>query len=171
MSIIVLANNDTPALISTCDAERVATRYWRASYENKHWYVISSASSSGPRVSLHRFIMDAGPRQMVDHRFGDGFDNRREMLRFCNNSQNGANTPNRKRPTSGYYGVSVANGGLMWYRNPWQVIMRVHGKVTYLGRYATAEEAARVYDAKAREVYGEFATLNFPDEVEHEDAA
>ncbi len=32
----------------------------------------------------------------------------------------------------------------------------------YLGRYATAEEAARAYDAKARELFGGYAYLNFP---------
>lgn len=34
------------------------------------------------------------------------------------------------------------------------------GKHKSLGRYPTEEEAARVRDAAAREVYGEFARLN-----------
>ena len=37
------------------------------------------------------------------------------------------------------------------------------GQIT-LGRYATAEEAARVRDRKALELHGEYACLNFPDE-------
>ena len=34
----------------------------------------------------------------------------------------------------------------------------------YLGYYATAEEAAHAYDAKAKELHGEFCYINFPDE-------
>lgn len=36
------------------------------------------------------------------------------------------------------------------------------GKKFNLGGYATQELAARAYDAKARELFGEFARCNFP---------
>lgn len=38
----------------------------------------------------------------------------------------------------------------------------------YLGNYHTPEDAARAYDAKAREIYGEFACVNFPREGERQ---
>jgi len=37
----------------------------------------------------------------------------------------------------------------------------MHGKVVTLGRYDSEEEAAKVYDAKAREVFGSKALVNF----------
>jgi len=41
-------------------------------------------------------------------------------------------------------------------------MIQIGGKRHSLGGYATPEEAAKVYDAKAREVQGEYAVLNFP---------
>lgn len=45
----------------------------------------------------------------------------------------------------------------------WQAQIKYNGKTHYLGIYLTEEEAARAYDAKARELYGDQARLNFPD--------
>ncbi len=59
---------------------------------------------------------------------------------------------------TGYRGVTKA--GNIFLARIWS-----KGKAYYLGSFPTAEEAARAYDAKARELHKEFAMVNFPDEV------
>ena len=62
---------------------------------------------------------------------------------------------------SGYRGVKSASSSCIL---PYQANINFEGKRYYLGTYATPEEAARAYDAKAKELHGEFAYLNFPED-------
>lgn len=61
------------------------------------------------------------------------------------------------RTTSGYR-------GLFWHpkHQKWGIRVMVRGKAIYGGYSADKEEAARMYDAKAMELLGEQAKLNFP---------
>ncbi len=62
--------------------------------------------------------------------------------------------------TSRYKGVSwCANVG------KWRVQIQVNSKHTHVGLFLTEEEAALAYDAAARREHGEFASLNFREEV------
>jgi hypothetical protein len=59
--------------------------------------------------------------------------------------------------TSGYRGVSwdKTNGR-------WEAKIGYQNKTYHLGRFDSAIEAARAYDAAAKELHGQFAHLNFP---------
>lgn len=113
-------------------------------------------------ISLHRVIMsrvlgrELDKSEFVDHINGDGLDNRRCNLRLATSAQNNFNKRIGRRNTSGYKGVSV--------RRPYSVAIVFNGKAYKLGSYNDLEEAARAYDKKAKELFGEFAELNFPDE-------
>jgi len=50
------------------------------------------------------------------------------------------------------------------HARPWEARISFNTKKIYLGSYKTKEEAARAYDKKAIELFGEFAQLNFPEE-------
>src|SRR5574343_1382782 len=56
--------------------------------------------------------------------------------------------------------------GVFKNRDKWVAQISRKGYQKYLGTFATEIEAARAYDAKARELFGDAAPLNFPDEVE-----
>jgi hypothetical protein len=107
---------------------------------------------------MHRQVLNARRGVKVDHRSGDGLDNRRGNLRVATTGQNNCNVQRRKDCTSGYKGASWhARIGL------WQSQIQVAGRKRCLGYHNTAEEAARAYDVAARELHGEFACLNFPE--------
>ena len=52
--------------------------------------------------------------------------------------------------------------GVMKRKYGWTAQIGANHRVICLGTYGTEEQAARAYDEKARELYGEFASLNFP---------
>lgn len=94
----------------------------------------------------------------IDHRNGDGLDNRRCNLREATHALNMRNKRMYRNNTSGFKGVMRNSGkGL-----PWAARIRLDNRRRRLGNYDTPEEAARAYDAAARELFGEFASLNFP---------
>jgi hypothetical protein len=88
-----------------------------------------------------------------------GLNNRRSNLRHCSNQENCRNQGLAKSNRSGYKGVS-------WYPNyqKWVATIVWNGRKVFLGYYTDPVEAARAYDARARELFGAFARPNFPAE-------
>jgi hypothetical protein len=106
-------------------------------------------------VSMHRQIIGQSCEgALVDHKDGNGLNNCRSNLRIVNHSQS---VQNRRKTVGhvGYKGVGPSGG-------KWKAKLQHHGREFYLGTFQRPEEAARAYDAKAREVFGEFACVNFP---------
>ena len=78
--------------------------------------------------------------------------------------------PVRFRRPKGYINRNVQTGGTSKYRgvcwksarSKWSAAIHPQGKSKHLGYFIDDKDAARAYDTKAREVFGEFASLNFP---------
>lgn len=115
----------------------------------------------GKVTTMHRLITgwSLTDCRHIDHKNGNGLDNRRENLRQATPSQNGANRRMRVNNRSGYVGVSWNKE-----RQLWDSCVSFNKATYHLGRFKTAEEAARAYDSKKFELCGEFARLNFPKE-------
>lgn len=105
---------------------------------------------------MHRLIMNPSPAVQVDHINHNHLDNRRSNLRLCRNAENHWNTKVPKSNTSGYRGVCFVKR-----LNKWQAKVNKNGKQYHVGLYATPEDAARAYNARAKELYGDFAYLNY----------
>lgn len=106
---------------------------------------------------LHRLVTGAGRGQIVDHINGNRLDCRRANLRVGTRAQNLWNRGKARHNTSGYKGVSFCK-----QTGRWRAEIRANRKCQKLGRFQTAEAAARAYDAAARRLHGEFVQVNFP---------
>jgi hypothetical protein len=106
---------------------------------------------------MHRRILNPAPGKVVDHFNGNRKDNRRSNLRECTQAENRRNT-RKSRGTSRFKGVS-------WHcqMGKWQAKICHNGKSIHLGLFDDEVEAARACDKAAREFFGAFACLNFPD--------
>lgn len=144
------------ALIDSVDLTLVESRRWCAiRLEGGIWYAQSSIWVNGRSTSMymHRLILGTPRGMKTDHRDGDGLNNRRSNLRSATHSENMRNAKCRVDSRSGYKGVRFVPQTGHW-------IARLATK--RVGTFATAEEAARAYDAAATDLYGEFARTNFP---------
>lgn len=94
--------------------------------------------------------------EYVDHikgiEAGNGIDN----LRECTLPENSRNRKVSKRKNIPYIGVQK-------HGNKFRADIRSNGKQMYIGLSDTMEGAALLYDAKAKELHGDFAKLNFGD--------
>ena len=123
---------------------------WRAYWHRHTYYAIRSGK--GCVIQMHRVIMSTPDDLIVDHKDHDGLNNLEENMRNCTNSQNKMNVI----PTSntGYLGV-------YFQRNLIRAKIRVEGKAIHIGVFKSVEDAARAYDERAKEYFGEYANLNF----------
>lgn len=112
---------------------------------------------------MHRFILEVEvpyPAVEVDHKNHNGLDNRKRNLRRATKAQNQyGRLKNTSKKSSRYKGVfyNPSPRG----RKLWRVKIRFNGSLKSFGRYAREEEAARVYDEKAKELFGARAKINF----------
>lgn len=155
------AGRDVYACVDEVDAVVLSQRW----HVNGQGYAtcVSARVKGEPRASeirLHRVIakrMGIDLSNQVDHINGHELDCRRSNLRSATKSENMRNRGAPANNTSGFKGVIFhKQSGLWWAR------IAVDGKDKSLRMHATAEDAARAYDAAARELHGAFAYLNFP---------
>lgn len=147
------------AIVDDDDFDALSTVRWvlfKCSPTNAENSYVANRTRQGTTF-MHRLIMNAQRDERVDRINGNRLDNRKENLRFCSTSENNRNVKVlRKNNRSGYKGVTLArkDGKYVSY-------IKVNGKTIHIGRFFDIVDAAKAYDSKARELFGEFARTNF----------
>lgn len=143
-------------VIDKADESRVASLAWQLS-PSKSGRMHFSHPSVG---RLSRWLMGAPQGLHVDHKNGNTLDNRRCNLRVCTHTEN---QWNRKRGHGATRLKGVARISDPRAVSKWRATIQMHGRRVTLGMFRTALEAAFAYDAAAIEMFGEFASPNFPE--------
>jgi len=107
---------------------------------------------------MHREILNAPTNRIVDHKDGNGLNNQKGNIRICTYSQNNASARKRTGCASIYKGVEWSRSKRKWRSR----IGVSKGRKVHIGYFSNERDAAIAYDKKAKEVYGEFAYINFP---------
>jgi len=115
-------------------------------------------------LTLHHLILGKPEKGMqVDHKNHNGLDNREENLGAVTRAENQRNRRSQKNSSSNYKGVSWDKQHKKWSAHIWNT---EENKLIHLGRFTCEKEAARAYNKKALELWGdEHVLLN---EVEGE---
>ncbi len=137
---------------------------WCATNKRGKWYAVRGRRKSEMPgtvlISMHRQLFGSPAGLDIDHRDGDGLNNQRANLRVCTHADN----QRSHKKHQNYGGRSTSSKFKGVWKNP---NGRFHAGIVnqrkrmHLGCFANEEDAARAYDAKARELFGAFAKCNF----------
>lgn len=106
------------ALVDESDFDDVNQWNWSAMRCNGgHWYAVRGGAE---KTLMHRHIFRATSSEKVDHKDGNGLNNRRENIRSASNSQNGMNVKSQLGRASRFKGV--------WRPMRWNASIRIDYK-------------------------------------------
>ena len=144
------------AIVDEEDFERVNQYTWAAHKFNHTYYASRHATKDGKKALqlIHRFIMGEH-HEFIDHKNGEGLFNAKSNLRSCTKQENQMNQRSQINCTSIYKGVC-------WDKkcSKFMAYISKSNRRKHLGYFTDEIEAAKAYNKKAIELFGEFARLN-----------
>ena len=157
----IALTQDKLTIVDASDYDWLMKWVWRY-----HWtgYAVRTESLGDPSIKfrprrmihMHRRIMGEPEGLEIDHINGDRSDNRRVNLRIGTRTQNVQNSKKQSQPTSSKYkGVSWSEA-----HGHWRSTIKLNGKAHYVGQFDSEVEAAKAYNLKAKELFGQWAKIN-----------
>jgi AP2 domain-containing protein/HNH endonuclease len=149
------------AIVDDSDYAELMKYKWCAHRKKNAWYAVRAIYPGGKyrTVLMHQQLLGFPARDglQVDHKNGDGLDNRRDNLRPATRAQQRRSFRTKSPLASSKY------RGVTWdvRNNRWKAAIKFQYRSRNLGHFDFEETAARAYDAAAKELFGDFAQLNF----------
>ena len=135
--------------------------YWYEYLKQWNWGVDKSngyvrrVTNDNKKIYMHRLILSISKGKNTDHIDRNKLNNQRKNLRICTQRQNCFNQVGSKNGSSSFKGVGFYKRDKNWHAQ-----IMINRKQIHIGYFDNEIEAARAYDKKAIEHFGEFAYLN-----------
>lgn len=148
------------SIVDSVNYEHLNRFKWYADKAGNYFYATRNCYKNKDKVQkikLHRVVSGVDdPKAFVDHIDHNTLNNTLSNLRKCSQKENFRNMAPRKGRHCKYKGISFDKK-----KNLYRAVVTHNYKHYRLGRFKCEIEAAKAYDKKAKELFGEFANPNF----------
>jgi len=142
------------ALVDDEDFDRLNQFKWCTLKNGNVFYATRNIRINKKQITIY-MQWDILNGKYIDHIDNNGLNNQRINLRFCTNSQNQMNKRKRKNTSSIYKGVYFNKRD-----KKWMSYINIKHKFIFIGYFNLESDAAKSYNQKAIELFGEFARVN-----------
>ena len=155
-------NEEGIAFVVACDGQRilVSDEDWH-NFSRQSWYIDNyKYALNGNNKKMHTLLVQCDDKTKVIHHINSNtLDNRRENLAVVSRTINAHQKKKQTDASSKYFGVCFLKNIKKWESKFYKDGVRF-----YVGRFENEKDAARAYNIKVAEIYGEFANLNVIDD-------
>lgn len=145
------------ALVDDEDFHYLSRFEWCLMKDRRSENETAATSIYGKSIYMHELILPVKKQFYLKHKNNDNLDNRKENLEMISSNHRRHLGLKKQLGASQYRGVQISG-------KRWRAMIAKDKKDYFLGSFDDERAAALAYNAKARELYGDYAFQNKIDE-------